>query len=455
MTERAARGRASRSRPAVAGRDASASTPNADLAEPEHGSPAAWAAFAQRVRRARPPTACGAARPQPGPGTRVTQPMAGPVLRDDPDLSRPRGAGGRARPCDRRPTRAAARPGELAALDRWPAGTSRSAPISPAISTRPALRSRFQRAPWSSPCPEHRRGRAAADLATPAACSAARRRLRHGRARARARPRPRAARPDPARAPAASRGGARRRGCRSSAALRAHDLDARAALPARYRGQVGRGRPRPAAAAQGARPRRRDRVCNRCARGLDADCSPLASAPLSSTEAAAEPERRAAARLCDQLERRLRLPGDRARVESSSGSSAGPSATRWRRDLSTRAFGGSRSPALYLPFFPAALDAFLGELVDAGLPSLGLPLRGLTVVSPHKEEALAIADSATERARRAGAANLLVRAKARWQGRERPRAWSRRSRAAGIRPAVARPPPSSAAAELGERLRRS
>ena len=48
-------------------------------------------------------------------------------------------------------------------------------------------------------------------------------------------------------------------------------------------------------------------------------------------------------------------------------------------------------PGLYLPFFPAALDAFLRGLADSGLPAIGLPLRGLTVVSPHKEDALAIA----------------------------------------------------------------
>jgi 3-dehydroquinate dehydratase/shikimate dehydrogenase len=70
--------------------------------------------------------------------------------------------------------------------------------------------------------------------------------------------------------------------------------------------------------------------------------------------------------------------------------------------------------ALYVPFFPADFGAFWDELVSTGLPALGLPLRGLTVVRPHKEAALAVAETTGGRAGRAGAANCLVRDRGAW-----------------------------------------
>lgn len=73
-------------------------------------------------------------------------------------------------------------------------------------------------------------------------------------------------------------------------------------------------------------------------------------------------------------------------------------------------------PALCLPFSTAEFGPFWNELVEAGLPSLGAPVRGLTVVTPHKEEALTTASLTTERAREAGAANSLVRAGHAWHG---------------------------------------
>jgi 3-dehydroquinate dehydratase/shikimate dehydrogenase len=64
--------------------------------------------------------------------------------------------------------------------------------------------------------------------------------------------------------------------------------------------------------------------------------------------------------------------------------------------------------ALYLPFFPADFGVFWRELASTGLPELGLPLRGLTVVRPHKEAALAVAATTGGRARDTGAANCLT-----------------------------------------------
>lgn len=71
-------------------------------------------------------------------------------------------------------------------------------------------------------------------------------------------------------------------------------------------------------------------------------------------------------------------------------------------------------PALYLPFPAASFDSFWGDLADGALGDLGWPLRGLTVTSPHKEEAVAAAGEASAIARQAGAANTLLRHGAAW-----------------------------------------
>lgn len=78
--------------------------------------------------------------------------------------------------------------------------------------------------------------------------------------------------------------------------------------------------------------------------------------------------------------------------------------------------GHSRSPALHghwlrrygLPGFYVPLAVAPGAFGTAfrALPALGLAGGNVTV--PHKEQALALADSATARARRIGAANTLV-----------------------------------------------
>jgi 3-dehydroquinate dehydratase/shikimate dehydrogenase len=68
-------------------------------------------------------------------------------------------------------------------------------------------------------------------------------------------------------------------------------------------------------------------------------------------------------------------------------------------------------PAAYLSFSPADFGSFWRET----MPSLGVPVLGLTVVSPHKEAALAVAATTGGRAERAGAANCLVAVPEGWR----------------------------------------
>lgn len=62
--------------------------------------------------------------------------------------------------------------------------------------------------------------------------------------------------------------------------------------------------------------------------------------------------------------------------------------------------------ALYLPFPSRSLSHLLHTTASLGTHA-GLPLRGLTVTAPHKEDALALADTASRAARGAAAANVL------------------------------------------------
>jgi 3-dehydroquinate dehydratase / shikimate dehydrogenase len=70
-------------------------------------------------------------------------------------------------------------------------------------------------------------------------------------------------------------------------------------------------------------------------------------------------------------------------------------------------------PALFLPFQVSELEPAWPDLA-VGLGRLGLPLRGTTVMGPHKAAALAVADRATRAARAAGSANLLLRQGGGW-----------------------------------------
>ncbi len=76
--------------------------------------------------------------------------------------------------------------------------------------------------------------------------------------------------------------------------------------------------------------------------------------------------------------------------------------------LYNAAFRALGYPALYVPFQVQSFADFWHEVVDGEtLLSLGMPLRGLTVVSPHKEAALAVAGPKCPMVRRAGSSNIL------------------------------------------------
>jgi 3-dehydroquinate dehydratase/shikimate dehydrogenase len=83
--------------------------------------------------------------------------------------------------------------------------------------------------------------------------------------------------------------------------------------------------------------------------------------------------------------------------------------------LHNAAFQALGYPALYVPFQVQSFADFWREMIDAEtLPSLGMPLRGLTVMSPHKEAALVVAGPKSPMVRRAGSTNILFRTNGTW-----------------------------------------
>jgi 3-dehydroquinate dehydratase/shikimate dehydrogenase len=74
-------------------------------------------------------------------------------------------------------------------------------------------------------------------------------------------------------------------------------------------------------------------------------------------------------------------------------------------------------PLLYVPFEPEALGDFWLEVVeDAALDDMGLPLRGLSVTTPFKGGAVAVAGVLSPLAERLSAVNTLVRRDGVWEG---------------------------------------
>lgn len=72
-------------------------------------------------------------------------------------------------------------------------------------------------------------------------------------------------------------------------------------------------------------------------------------------------------------------------------------------------------PALFVPLLVDVFDDFWSEFVlSRTLDSLGFPINGMTVASPHKEEALQAATNVSSMARQAEAANILVRNNGWW-----------------------------------------
>jgi 3-dehydroquinate dehydratase/shikimate dehydrogenase len=72
-------------------------------------------------------------------------------------------------------------------------------------------------------------------------------------------------------------------------------------------------------------------------------------------------------------------------------------------------------PALFVPLHVESFAEFWREFVLSGaLDSLGFPINGMTVSSPHKEEALLTAKEVSSMAQRAESANILVRNNGWW-----------------------------------------
>lgn len=84
--------------------------------------------------------------------------------------------------------------------------------------------------------------------------------------------------------------------------------------------------------------------------------------------------------------------------------------------LHNAAYRALNLPALFVPFHVETFDEFWHEVVEGSmLQSLNMPIKGLTVASPHKEAALLFASDASPMARRAESANILVRRNGAWR----------------------------------------
>lgn len=73
-------------------------------------------------------------------------------------------------------------------------------------------------------------------------------------------------------------------------------------------------------------------------------------------------------------------------------------------------------PALFLPFHVEDFGDFWERIVESGLlESLEIAIRGLVIVSPHKEAALQVAGASSSMVRRAGSSNVFVRRGSVWE----------------------------------------
>jgi 3-dehydroquinate dehydratase/shikimate dehydrogenase len=73
-------------------------------------------------------------------------------------------------------------------------------------------------------------------------------------------------------------------------------------------------------------------------------------------------------------------------------------------------------PALFVPFHVESFEGFWRDMVETPtLKSIGLPIKGLTVVSPHKEDALLVARRRSPMVRLTGATNICVLRSGVWE----------------------------------------
>jgi 3-dehydroquinate dehydratase / shikimate dehydrogenase len=73
-------------------------------------------------------------------------------------------------------------------------------------------------------------------------------------------------------------------------------------------------------------------------------------------------------------------------------------------------------PAMFVPFHVELFEDFWREMVeDQTLASLGVPIQGLTIVSPHKEAALSVAGKTSSTACQADSTNIFVHKNGIWE----------------------------------------
>ncbi len=73
-------------------------------------------------------------------------------------------------------------------------------------------------------------------------------------------------------------------------------------------------------------------------------------------------------------------------------------------------------PAFFLPFHVECFQDFWQQMIESStLETLGIPIQGLTVVSPHKEAALVAAEMHSPMVRKAGSSNVFLRRDGRWE----------------------------------------
>ena len=84
--------------------------------------------------------------------------------------------------------------------------------------------------------------------------------------------------------------------------------------------------------------------------------------------------------------------------------------------LHNAAYRGLHHPALFVPFRAESFKEFWDEVVESDvLKSLKMPVKGLTVTSPHKEAALLTTRKVSSTSRRAESVNILVRDNGSWR----------------------------------------
>ena len=73
-------------------------------------------------------------------------------------------------------------------------------------------------------------------------------------------------------------------------------------------------------------------------------------------------------------------------------------------------------PAMFVPFHVDRFEDFWREMVeDQTLASLGVPIQGLTIVSPHKEVAVSVAGKSSATVSQAASTNIFVRRSGVWE----------------------------------------